>query len=79
MAQPSEMIDMGGIFNEMRRDLGEIEGFDIYSAMALQLKPNGLLMVSPRSKPDRGWMANVKSRRCYCNYCDIIFAVPKAG
>jgi hypothetical protein len=79
MAQISEARDVDGIYIEMRRDLVEMEAFDLYAAIARHLKPNGLLMASPRSISDRGWMANVKLRRVYRSYGDIIFAVPKAG
>ena len=79
MSQLSEAIDIDGIYIEMRRDVGETEALDLYSAVARNLKPNGLLMASPRSISDRGWMAKVKSRRVYRSYGDILFAAPKAG
>jgi hypothetical protein len=76
LAELSEMPDVDGIYIEMRRDLGETEALDLYSGIAQHLKPNGLLMVGPRSITYRGWMANVKTRRSYRSYGDLIFAIP---
>jgi hypothetical protein len=78
MAELAEATNIDGIYIEMRRDVGETEAFDLYTAIARHLKPNGLLMVSPRSISFRGWMSKVKSRRTYRSYGDIIFAVPAA-
>jgi GR25 family glycosyltransferase involved in LPS biosynthesis len=76
LADVSEASDLDCIYIEVRREVGETAAYDLYAAIARHLKPNGLLIVSPRDIADRGWMSKVKFRRVYRSYGNILFGVP---
>lgn len=63
------------VYIEMRRGVDDAKALAIYKMVESQLERNSLIMASPRTIDDRGWMKEVRTRRTFRSYGSLLFFI----